>query len=460
MTEIESQVEAREPASPARIVEHIGPAASILVAAQRFIADAEALQELFEVATPVLVAKATEYRVEMESMLANYLREPKKNLQMNLGELNRLSRLNAKQVRGHFLFRGHLLVALVSRFDAFISAVCFELLSVFPDRLAKKTISFADTTQFRKIEELKKKIIQDEIDEQMRGSHAAQLEFLSSIANVPLGDDEPELLSKFVELTERRNCHIHFGGLASQQYLQVCSKYKVIFPNTPEEGAKLNVGQKYLDSSRRVLSEMAFKIAQTIVRKVFNESKDLADAYVNEIGLQMLDDHREKEALMIFNYAVQLKGKWAGDESSKRIFVINKAQTLVRLGRGEQALQEIGLIDWSAAHPKFILAIHLLKNEFDAAAKLMPIAGINEEYYRKWPLMEAFRRTDEFKRGFLTLFDHDFEETELKAVTEAIAHDDDKEVIPILQESNVSGKSGPASVTGDSQVDLPISDNK
>lgn len=414
---------------PANDQEHRDIATGILNAAQIFIADAEALQELFEVAAPVLVAKAQEYRAELVRLTKGFSRGPENEVRMNLAEFHRLNRLTAKQTRGHFLFRGHLLVALVSRFDTFIASVARQLLTAFPARLSKKSISYADAAQFSDLDELKRKIIEDEVDEQMRGSHKDQLDFLSSITNVPLGADEPELLAQFIELTERRNCHIHSSGVASPQYLRMCSKFKVKFKEGPEEGQRLNVTVKYLDSSKRVLSEMAFKIAQTVVRKVFNESKGLADAHVNELGLQMLKDRRNHEALMMFDFAVKLKGDWAGDEVSRRIFVINKAQTLARLGKSEDAINLIEKWDWSAAHPKFLLAISTIKGDYPRAAMLMSEAAISEEYYRDWPLFDKFRQTDDFKSAFRALFNRDFDQAALTAATQEMAKIDSGESI-------------------------------
>jgi hypothetical protein len=404
-----------------------GPAGQILLAAQTFIADAEALQEILEVTSPVLIAKSAEHRAEAELVIGRNHRGTEKELTLDFSELNRLLGLLSKQTRGGFLFRGHLLVALVSRFDVFTSTVARQLLVAFPSRLGKKTVLFSDAVQFSTIHELKKKIIDNEIDERMHGSHLEQLDFLSSLVNVALGADEPELISRFVELTERRNCHIHSGGCVSPQYRLICLKNKVKFKESPTDGKALVVGIKYLEHSRQVLSEMAFKIAQTIVRKAFNETKETADMYVDEIGLRMLSDHRYGEALMIFDYAAQLKGVWAGDESSKRNVVVNKAQALIGLEKPNEAMKLIESMDWTAAHPKYLMAIHLLKKDFKAAAELMPTTGISEDAYRKWPIFEKFRATDDFKNAFLLQSGHNFDESVLGAASEVIAESENSD---------------------------------
>jgi hypothetical protein len=404
-----------------KLVNH---AERILDAAQDFMADAEALVEIFEIVIPPLRSKQKEYRKELEELFESFKANDSGALTMNLSGFVQLNRLRAKHSRGHFLFRGHILVALISRFDAFIAAVCRELLRAFPSRLGSKTLSFAEATQFKNLEELENKIVSDVIDEQMRGSHLDQIAFLSSLANVTLGDDEPELFGKFIELTERRNCHVHFSGRASTQYLRVCSEHKAPVPTDVKEGMLLNVHLKYLINARYVLVEMAFKISQTIVRKVFGEFKTTANAYLTQIGLQLLEDNREAEALQIFDYAVNLKGNWGGDDGSKRTSIINKALTLKKMQKKDVALRVINSMDWSAAHPKFLMAIHILRDEFQQATLFMPASGVAEEQYREWPLFDGFRESDEFKNAYFALFNKDFDRTLMDAAAVAMAEID------------------------------------
>jgi hypothetical protein len=397
------------------------PTNKILMAAQTFILDAEALQEILEVSKPALAAKQTERKAELKKLLSDVAADDQDRIKFDHRQLHRLLGLFSKLIRGAFLFRGHLLVALVSRFDAFVAEVARELLLVFPDRLGKKSITYAEAAKFGSIKELQEKIIEDEVDQRMRESHKEQIEFLSSLANVPLGSDEPELLKRFVELTERRNCHIHFNGRVSPQYRRVCSGCGVKLDPALKDGARLNVTINYFRSARRVLSELAFKIAQTVVRKNFDKSQGTAEMHLNVIGLAFLNQHRWTEALMVFDYAANLRGNWAGSESDRRNNIINKAQALIGLEKTEEAMRVIDSGDWSASHPKYLMAIHLLKREFSEAEKLMPTADFSESDYRDLPIFESFRQTEQFKSGFLALFRHDFDRTALDAVTEALA---------------------------------------
>lgn len=393
------------------------PPMSILVAAQTFILDAEALVEILEVSKPVLVAKQQERSQELATLVSS---ASAAGAQPDFRQIHQVLGLLAKLTRGGFLFRGHLLVALVSRFDSFIADVIRELLFAFPDRLGKRSISYSEAAKYSSIDELKASIIEDEVDKVMRQSHQEQLEFLSSLANVTLGSDEPALLNRFVELTERRNCHVHFGGKVSPQYRRVCVERGIKIHASEKGRSNLNVTVNYIRSARWVLSEIAFKIAQTIVRKTFTDWTSFAEIHLNVMGLQFLNEHRWSEALMVFDYAANLRGSWAGAESDKRNNIINKAQALIGLGRVADAMKVVGSIDWSASHPKYTMAIHLLKKQFDQAATLMPVAGFSEEDYGTLPIFESFRQTEQFMRGFVAHFHRDFNKAALGAVTQKL----------------------------------------
>ncbi len=396
-------------------------ASRIRVAAQTFILDAEALQEILDVSYPVLVEKEKEHRAELKDLSNQLKLAPDTPARLTYRDAHKFLGLFARQMRGGFLFRGHLLVALVSRFDVFIAQVARELLSAFPDRLGQRSVKYADAVEFKSVEELKEKFIDEEVDNRMRESHVDQLKFLSSLANVTLGADEPGIFPRFVEVTERRTCQIHSGGNVSPQYRRVCSEHKVKFGVMPQDGKRLNVTVNYFQGARRVLSEMAFKIAQTIVRKTFPASQDLADLHVDMIGIDRLKEHRWNEALMVFDYASNLRAGWTGDESVRRNTAINKAQALVGLGKPDEAMEVINSLDWSASHPRYVMAISLLKREFSEAAKLMPLAGLKEDHYRTWPIFDSFRQTQEFKGAFCTVFGHDFDQSTLGAVSAEIA---------------------------------------
>jgi hypothetical protein len=295
------------------------------------------------------------------------------------------------------------------------------LLRAYPEKLGSRTLSYSEAVRASSLDELRNKLIDDEIDSKMRASHLEQLEYLSSLANVGLGTDESNLIANFVEITERRNCHIHSSGNISTQYLRICSTHKVSFQQTPVVGKPLEVTAGYFAEARRVLSEMAFKISQTIVRKVFPDYQSEANDQVNVVGIELLAEERWNEALAVFDYLSGLRLDRNKYESDWKNNLINKAQTLIGMGKTDAATKLIDEIDWTASHPKYLMAVQVLKREYEEAAELMPAANLEAENYRGWPLFRDFRQSDCFKQSFSKLFGHEFDQAMEGEVKEALA---------------------------------------
>lgn len=401
------------------IPKKLSPVNAILLSAERFILDVDALQEMYDDADTASKS-GMQNRLEVLNRYIDSVHSSEPLKQHDYRVAHNILALATKLRRGHNLFSGHMLVAMVSRFDRFVAGVVRELLVYFPDKIAGKPVSYADATSCASIEELRDRFIDEELDTKGRESHLKQLEYLSFLREMKLGTDEPTLMAEFVEVTERRNCHIHFGGEVSPQYRRVCTANGVQFKVPPKDGEELPVTSEYFGKARCTLSEIAFKLSQSIVRKVFPDMAVVAELHVDALGIQMLNEHRWEEALMVFDYAAKLRGTWVLNEALRRNYIINKAQALKGLGKQDAALKEIASLDWSAAHSRYLLAIALIKDDFDGAAELMSEAEFSENSYRTWPIFEAFRDTTQFKTEFRKLFGKDFDQSESKTHTKPV----------------------------------------
>lgn len=401
------------------ISKKLPPASAILLSAEEFILDVDALQEVYDDADAASKS-GRQNRVEALSRYIDSVEgsEPVKHCDYKVA--HNVLALAIKLHRGHDLLSGHMLVAMISRFDRFVTEVIRELLIAFPDKIGGKSVTYADAASCASIEELRGRFIDEELDAKGRESHLKQLEYLSSLTEMKLGTDEPTLMADFVEVTERRNCHVHFGGKVSPQYRRVCGAEGVQFKTPPRDGEPLPVTSEYFRNARCILSEVAFKLSQSIARKVFPDMAFIAEVHIDALGLQMLNEHRWKEALMVFDYAAKLRGAWVWNESLRRNYIIHKAQALKGLGKQDAAVRSIESEDWSAAHSRYLLAIALIKDNFDGAAELMSAAGFSENSYHTWPIFEAFRETTQFKTEFNKLFGKDFDQSESKALTKAV----------------------------------------
>jgi hypothetical protein len=71
------------------------------------------------------------------------------------------------------------LISMVSQYDAFLVAAIKNLFLLKPEKIrsTEKTISVKDVAKFSSIEELLNALIEDELDEVLRGSHLSQIQW-------------------------------------------------------------------------------------------------------------------------------------------------------------------------------------------------------------------------------------------------------------------------------------------
>ena len=124
-----------------------------------------------------------------------------------------------------------------------------------PEQLSKLSISYIEATNAPSIEELRERFVRKEVEDVLRGSHSEQFKYLSAFTGK---FDEPALWSRVIEITERRNLHVHTGGRVSSQYLERCREAGVVLPSDLRERMLLPVDTVYFNKACLTFSEMAF----------------------------------------------------------------------------------------------------------------------------------------------------------------------------------------------------------
>ena len=371
------------------------------------LGDIESLRETFELVVPILEKqddeRRREYR-EAQSVLDRAVAggsDPGLNLAKIIDSTKLIRGHEQRLRRARLLFQGNNVVSLVSRFDQFFVAIIRLLLRIRPERLEKLSISYADVSQALSIEELRSRIIRNEVEDLLRKSHEDQFKYLESFIG-PI--DEKELWSAFVEITERRNLHVHTGGRASRQYLDACKRVGIQRPEWLKEGSYLPVDLRYFNKACLIFSEMAFKITQTVMRKFFPKSLDLADKSLLGLGLDFLQRGQYQLADIIFNYGVNLDRKWTTNDGLRKTFLINKALACKLLGKSNECSSALDAVDWTSAHPRYLIALYILRDDVkQASATLKTLLLSNELTERQifeWPIFTGYRESEACRAAF------------------------------------------------------------
>jgi len=334
-----------------------------------------------------------------------------KQYTVDLPHISKLRSLDKKRKRAETAYEAlprTFLVSLVSGYDAFLGHLIREIFEVKPKLLnaSEKNISFSDLQSLGSIDAARENLIEREIESILRKSHSDQFKWLEQKLGIELRK-ELDVWSTFVELTERRNLFVHCDGVVSSQYLKVCRDNKVDSDELSDVGDQLQVSRDYLTKSYECLFEIAVKLTQVIARKLLPDQLEQADEGLNLITYDLLLEEKYGLASILLDFACSTLKKWSTD-SSKRMFVMNRAQAYYYKGDKQKCQEILGAEDWSACADQFQICNYVLQDDFDSAFSLMKKMGsngpISDHFYLEWPVFKEFRAQDEFPEVYEKIF--------------------------------------------------------
>jgi hypothetical protein len=303
-------------------------------------------------------------------------------------------------------------VYLFARYDAFLGQLLEYIFMSRPEwqNGIEKTIVYKEIADLRSIADVKGLLIDKEIDSIRRDSYSDQFSTMEKKFNISTLR-KFENWANFVEASQRRHLFIHCNGKVSRQYLQVCSKERYKFEEKPKVGDELKISLTYFQSAIDLVAEVALKLGSTLWRVLWKESIEDCDDFLAEVIVDIINKGEFSLAEEISSFTVSQKN--ISDERHQRIAIINYAQAQKWNGKNEECRKTIEKVDWSACKDDFKLAVAVLKEEWENAAKVMKIIGKNSDLigkkaYIDWPLFREFRNTEEFRRAFKTLYRQDF----------------------------------------------------
>lgn len=321
------------------------------------------------------------------------------------------------------LYNRNIIVTFISIFDYFLSDLIKDIYKIQPSFIHtcnNKDISVAKLLEASSIEELKNRIITDEVDNILRGNHDSQINWFEKKLKLPVKENISNY-DDFIEITERRNLFVHSNGNITNQYIENCNeKYLVNEKGKLQLGAKLEASKEYIKSTYQLLVEIGVILTQLVWRKIGGkDSLEDADSALINIIYDFLKEKEYDIALSLSNFATSPKHKSATNENTiiKRI---NKALAYYLKGDICNSNKIIDSHDWSALDKKYQLAIHVLKGEKDKVVELMQYIGNNSEMktsYREWPIFRPLRNDKDFKDTFEKIFDEPLEIHEVSPIT-------------------------------------------
>ena len=384
-----------------------------------YLSDLDCLREMFETVKPVL-AKQDEERAEKLKILLESAKssgsndsEDKEELKFTSDEYREFLSNLQKLRRAEHLFHQQLIVSLISRFDEFLGEFLKIVLHLHPEWLktSEKTLTYKELIEMKSVEKAISGVISKEIDNLLRGSHEEQIDFIDDKLKIGIKDHFEELPS-FLEIAERRNLIAHTGGKVSQQYLDRCKCFGYTHKSPPEIDSLLNIDGDYFLGSFCLCFEIGLRVSQASYRRLFPDELKDADRSLNNLTIKFLDSGEWElaERVCNFNLSIPDKLRSSDDHEFKYYALINRAIAQKNLEKDI----EPGLlgVPWAAFHPKYSMALHILRDDYDSAKKLMATPSVEEEVtqhgFRTWPLFRNFRESTQFKEAYQELYGEEY----------------------------------------------------
>ncbi len=295
------------------------------------------------------------------------------------------------------IFPRMFVVTLVCQYDAIIGNLIRLVLTNKPEILngSEKPITFKQLTEYHSMEEAKEAIITKEIETILRDSHDEQLKWFENKLGIKLHEDK-ELISKFIEITERRNLFTHNNGIVNDSYLLNCKKFGI--QTEAKIGDILEVSPTYFTEAADCIMEIGIKLIVILWRKTIDADIEQSESVTNQIAYGFISEEDYNLALKILDFCLTCFKPFKSS-LNRLMIVMNKAQCLLWLKNDDQAQKLLNSQDWSLCTPQFILCKKVLERKFNEALDILKNQDtqLNQIDLMSWPIFKEFREDQAFK---------------------------------------------------------------
>lgn len=334
-------------------------------------------------------------------------------LQKVRGQYKRLRRME----RGFDLLPAATLLTMVATFDSNISEVVRALLTLKPERFdsGERTIAVADVLSMSSFDELRAKLIDDEVYLFSRGGHDEQVKYIERSFHVQIAKVWKRW-PDFIEIFERRNLIAHGEKQFTSRYVSICKKHG-------HKGSEKLVGQDieltttYLAQSLSVLLEFTVLLVFSVWRKQFPDEEQQAFESVNEITYRLIQDERYRLPLRILEYVLSLQGAKVS-ESTRLMLTVNLASAYRHDDNEANCREVLDAVDWSAVSDNYRICVAALRQDVGDVVRLMDSVvasgSIKKDDFREWPVFDFVKDSEEFRAKFEDLLGEPFALGEIK----------------------------------------------
>lgn len=305
-------------------------------------------------------------------------------------------------------------VSLVSLYDSFYAGLVRCVFSLKPEMLneSNKTFVYRDLVAFDSIKEVKKILIDERIDNLLRGSHTEQINWLEKafcIQSLKKFDG----WKKFIELTERRNLFVHSNGVVDSQYIAICQKngYDTVGISI---GTQLSVDKDYFVAAYKLVYQMGIVLSQILLNKLYlgkysDNTGERDKIFIKNCFELICEKHFD---VAISSSIACLNPAFKHTNIDRGYIVLNLAQAYKWNGQDDECNNILTQEDTSSWSSDLLIPKLSLEEKYEQVyIKMLKLGSSSEvmtkEAYRTWPIFNGIRKEQKFAEIFKSIFNED-----------------------------------------------------
>ncbi|MGK9263964.1 hypothetical protein KXS15_23780 [Sinorhizobium meliloti] len=305
-----------------------------------------------------------------------------------------------------------LLIGIVSTFEHFQSRLFSKILESKPHKYLSddRSVTLADITRYGSFDELKKNILERDVENIMRESFVLQISKLESLLELKEAirngySDWKDL----VEIFERRNLFAHADGRVNEVYLGRLKKEEIV--TTAKFGDELFAGPEYLERALMLLCEFGTMAYQVSWRKCHPTEAEHADESLGQLGYELIERGHLEAAERVLKFAKSLRGRQTTQQTLYD--TVNLANCYRLQNKKAECERELDLQNWSLLGPEYQICVASIRGDVKEVVRLMKVlhaskADFPSDHYESWPAFYKTRDNEEFKKSFKRLFGSDY----------------------------------------------------
>lgn len=260
----------------------------------------------------------------------------------------------------------NILLSILIEFENIIGRILKKIITAYPEPYVKdKNISYAKVIESKDINDVKEKIIDNEVDSLMRENIFEWMNILQRKHGIII-QVENLYVQKFIEAYLRRNIIVHNDSKVNQDYINGMKKAgKTI--SEKSIGKKLLCTKTYIENVIDASIYTIICICYNSLKLFKDEEEKLVDKMI-EFGFEKIKNEEYDLAREIHKL---IKDNDGLDQQSRIYALINYWQTFKWSNKYEEVKDEIDKFDISAYEDLIKLAVFALREEYDNLSDLL-----------------------------------------------------------------------------------------